>query len=577
MPSMRLLLYPLWATAVLAAPYNTYDHHDPSPTVKIKNGTVEGVHSSQYNQDYFLGIPYAQSPTGNLRFRVPQPLNTTWRAPFSAKQYSPACIGYGSDQWPLAISEDCLYLNVVRPSGYEGEQLPVAFWLHGGGLYQGSGIDPRYNLSAFVQRSVDIGKPIIGVSINYRLSMWGFINGDEVVESGNANNGLKDQRLALHWVQENIHAFGGDPAKVTLWGESAGALSVGLHLTAYGGRDDKLFRSAIMQSGGPIHYRTLAWDPTILLNASNSFGCSNTESDLSSTPILDCLRKVDTWTLSSWINSTVPKWTWNPIIDNDFIQGKTSLQIESGAFVHVPIISGANSDEGTAFGPRPMNSSEHLQIYLTNTSSPVKLTPSQATRILDTYPANITYGAVPTNRPLSWIPPPKYGPAVRRSDAYFGDLFFVAHRRKICQTWTANSLPVYCYRFNTVPHGISLDIGATHFQEVAFVFNNQAGLGYGYKNVSENPFEGMPEGYFQLAETMSAAWIEFISEGVPVLPDGRGEWPAYGEGEGGLEGGIGSNWVFDANVTGLGHAERDDFRKDGIELINSWNADVYLR
>lgn len=96
------------------------------------------------------------------------------------------------------------------------------------------------------------GKPFIAVSFNYRLSAWGFLSSQEVVDSGNTNIGLRDQRLALQWVQENIAAFGGDPAKVTIWGESAGGMSVGYHLTAYGGRDDGLFRGAIMQSGGTI-------------------------------------------------------------------------------------------------------------------------------------------------------------------------------------------------------------------------------------------------------------------------------------------------------------------------------------
>ena len=209
MYSLQLLAFLACSLSTSAAPHGTPKQHTSSPIVEIKNGTIEGIHSSQYNQDYFLGIPYAQPPIGDLRFRNPQPIKSPLPAQFSAKQYSAACIGYGSDQWPYAISEDCLYLNIVRPSGYDGEQLPVAFWVHGGGLYQGSGIDQRYNLSAFVQKSVQLGKPIIGVSINYRLSMWGFINGDEVVDSGNANLGLKDQRLAMHWVQENIEAFGG--------------------------------------------------------------------------------------------------------------------------------------------------------------------------------------------------------------------------------------------------------------------------------------------------------------------------------------------------------------------------------
>lgn len=183
--------------------------HQP-PEATVKNGTYVGVHSAQYNQDFFLGMPFAQPPTGDLRFRVPRPLNSSWTGNKTAVSYSPACAGYGSDDIPYpALSEDCLYLNIIRPSGYEHQKLPVAFWIHGGGLGEGSGIDQRYNLSFTVARSVEIGKPVIGVSINYRLSMWGFINGDEVLGSGDTNLGFRDQRLALHWIQENIAAYGG--------------------------------------------------------------------------------------------------------------------------------------------------------------------------------------------------------------------------------------------------------------------------------------------------------------------------------------------------------------------------------
>jgi hypothetical protein len=109
-----------------------------------------------------------------------------------------------------------------------------------------------------VQNSVNIGKPIIGVSINYRLSAWGFLSGSqEIKDAGNMNLGLRDQRLALQWIQENIDAFGGDHNQVTIFGESAGAASVGFQLTAYSGRDDKLFRGAVMQSGNPINYGPL--------------------------------------------------------------------------------------------------------------------------------------------------------------------------------------------------------------------------------------------------------------------------------------------------------------------------------
>lgn len=332
-----------------------------------------------------------------------------------------------------------------------------------------------------------------------------------------------------------------------------------MHLVAYGGRDDALFRGAIMESGNPINYGTFDYDAGDFLNASSQLGCADAASQL------DCLRALPFDTLNTWLNASGLSLDWKPVIDGDFLQGKTSQQLASGAFVHVPIISGANSDEGTAFGLTPMNSSAAFAATLTSVPDPVVLTPAQATQVLAAYPANITHGAVPTNLPLSYVPDPELGAYSRSSDAYYGDVTFIAARRKTCQTWAVAGLSAFCYRFNTIPNGLPPQVGATHFQEVAFVFNNQAGLGYGYPGVSENPFEGEPQSYFDLAEMMSGAWVSFVHDLSP------GEWwPRY-EADGG------QNWVFDANVTGLGYAEADDWRKEGIDLINSWHADVYQR
>jgi carboxylesterase type B len=336
-----------------------------------------------------------------------------------------------------------------------------------------------------------------------------------------------------------------------------------MHLTAYNGRDDGLFRGAIMQSGNPINYGTFKYNTNDFLNASSQLGCGN------ATDKLDCLRAINFTTLNNFINSTASaSFAWKPIIDNDFIIGKTSLQLANGNFVKVPIISGANSDEGSAFGIKPMNTSTQWLNTLQRVPSPVTLTAEQAAQVLAVYPpiTNATTDLlVPANLPPSWTPPPRSGPESRRSDAYYGDVTMIAPRRKTCQTWAANDVPAFCYRFNTIPHGLPPSVGATHFQEVAFVFNNQAGLGYGYPGVSENPFEGMPENYFELAEMMSGAWVSFVHDLNP------GEfWPQY-------EAVGGKDWVFDANVTGLGYSETDDWRKAGIDLINSWDEDVYMR
>ena len=115
-----------------------------APQAKIKNGTVEGFYLSAYKQDIFLGIPFAQPPVGLLRYRVPQSLNTSYPSTLQAKAYYPECVGYGGDDIGYEVSEDCLALNVIRPAGYQGEDLPVAVWIHGGGLQMGGTPDRRY-------------------------------------------------------------------------------------------------------------------------------------------------------------------------------------------------------------------------------------------------------------------------------------------------------------------------------------------------------------------------------------------------------------------------------------------------
>lgn len=194
----------------------------PAPVATIKNGTYQGRYLDQWNQDLFLGIPYAQPPLGDLRFRWPQSINTSVDGVQDASQYGYSCMQYKST---FNLSEDCLTLNVIRPAGHYSN-LPVVVWIYGGGLYAGSTADPQYNLSGVVRVSQDLDQPVIAVSINYRLGMWGFLQTPGLLAEGSSNAGLLDQRLALRWIQENIAAFGGDPSRVVIWGESAGAQSI---------------------------------------------------------------------------------------------------------------------------------------------------------------------------------------------------------------------------------------------------------------------------------------------------------------------------------------------------------------
>jgi carboxylesterase type B len=160
------------------------------------------------------------------------------------------------------ISDECLNLNIIRPSkaslnkaGFADAKLPVAVWLYGGGFSDGFGADLNSNFSWIVQASVAQGMPIMAVTLNYRTGFLGFPGGEDVMAAGVTNLGLKDQRHALQWIQENIAAFGGDPSKVTVWAQSAGANSIAHQLMAYGsgaGTKD-LFRGGIMISGVHRH------------------------------------------------------------------------------------------------------------------------------------------------------------------------------------------------------------------------------------------------------------------------------------------------------------------------------------
>ncbi|KXT06800.1 hypothetical protein AC578_7089 [Pseudocercospora eumusae] len=533
-----------------------------TPTVTVKNGTIAGVHSSTYNEDYFLGIPFAQPPLGELRFRNPQSINTSFDGTLEATEYAPECYGYGGDQIGYPQSEDCLYLNIIRPSGYENESLPVGVWIHGGGLFEGGTRDERYNLSFIVQNSVEIGKPIIAASIAYRLGPWGFLSSQEVSGSGNTNIGLRDQRLALHWINENIGAFGGDKDKVTIWGESAGAASVGWHLTAYDGRDDGLFRAGIMQSGNPVNYgsyRTnVKFQPQYdaLVNATN---CST------ATDSLSCLRSIPSDTLANLFNTTTSiSYGWSPIVDGDFIQRWASIQLAEGAFVKVPVIDGANTDEGTAFGPTGINTTADFAATITDTTRNVVAPEYLVDEVLEAYP----------NEPAYWIPPVEeignytygspYGAQYRRSAAYWGDVVMIANRRGTVETWAANGVPAYSYRFNTIPTGVPFTIGVTHFQEVAFVFDNTQGLGYDEEHGTVNPFANKTKPYYDLADLMSKSWASFIHDLDPnyeaTRPASAPVWPKYSLEEP-------QNIVWDANVTGTAFVEADTWRSEGIRWI----------
>ncbi|KAI1618672.1 Alpha/Beta hydrolase protein [Exophiala viscosa] len=321
------------------------------PQVSAPAGIFHG-NSSIAHIDQFVGIPYAKPPVGDLRFANPEAPVTSSSNVVKATAYGPGCSQLDIYAEYNGLSEDCLSLNVIRPTNISATaSLPVLFWIHGGGNVNGQSI--FYNGTAIVQHSITIDQPVIYVGINYRLGGFGFLGGPAVLSAGVSNLGLKDQYLALEWAHTNIKSFGGDPTKVTIFGESAESGAPG----APG------FEIALTAAAGASQYDDLL----------NSTNCTT----------LSCLITVP-YDIISPILVTFPEGAY--LIDNDCLNDTLTNLVEKNSFSHIPIIHGTNLNEGAVFMPDPFNYPNRTALidtvagYLNNETS-------FATLIVDAYNA----------------------------------------------------------------------------------------------------------------------------------------------------------------------------------------------
>ncbi|CAH1781139.1 unnamed protein product [Owenia fusiformis] len=334
-----------------------------SPIVNLPNGQIRGTqdtlsnpHNSPYLQDRdltynkYLGIPYAEPPVGNLRFRPPKPLDKKWSGVRDATTHGTACMQHKTKIIPPPdkMSEDCLYLDIWSPgNNTNSEPKAVMVWIHGGGytlIYTG--------LYDGAMHAV-IGDVVI-VMMNYRLDVFGFLStGDGAVPG---NMGLLDQQLAIRWVKDNIALFGGDPKKITLFGESSGATSVTQQAIAPSNRG--LFQRVISQSGTifteyAFHHKDML---QAVLKTARSLNCT----DVSVRKLIECLQGVDAEEL---LNASRPAldgidviWGWNPVVDGKFIIKQPRDMLRSKIrgpiremFKNIDLMVGHNSDEGYMF------------------------------------------------------------------------------------------------------------------------------------------------------------------------------------------------------------------------------------
>lgn len=389
----------------------------------------------------------------------------------------------------------------------------------------------------------DIGQPFIAVSMNYRLGMWGFLQTAQLLAEGSSNAGLLDQRLALHWIQENIASFGGNPDEVVIWGESAGAQSVAYHMFAYNGRDDGLFRGAIMESGGPTgaQIETLSWYNSAVENLTRAVGCWGVSDQLA------CLRSLD----AAVLFAAHPSVVWNPLLDGDFLTAYPSQLIENGSYNAVPIITGANTDETFAISGTPNTEEDIFNSIFTWRS--YSLTPQTVRQLFELYPDDPCY-AVPyaiTNCTRN----PSRGLQWRRAASIGSDLVMVSQRRKMAELYTNAGVDVYSYRFDQrIWNGAEWD-GVKHFENVAFSFQNISGL------LGASP---QYDSHRELARGIGQAYANFV---VGLDPNGANgteqnilpNWPKYE-----LE--APKNIVLNATESWV---EDDTWRKEGIAYINT--------
>ncbi|MBE7172809.1 MAG: carboxylesterase family protein [Williamsia sp.] len=331
MKKLAFLTITLLVSSLLLAQSN----NDVAPRVKTGNGLLEGVNSSGIS--IFKGVPFAKPPVGELRWREPQaPAN--WQGVRKADKFGPRAM-----QLPLysdmmfrseGVNEDCLYLNVWTPAKTFSERLPVLVYFFGGGFRAGDGSEYRYDGESMAR------KGIVAVTVNYRLSVFGFFAHPELTKESahhaSGNYGLLDQSAALHWVQQNIAAFGGDPAKVTIAGESAGSFSVSAQMASPLSRN--LIAGAIGESGSLLGLNA----PTPLADA-EKLGVQFAES-LGAKSLAD-LRAIPAQQLLEAAEK--PGAGRFPVTVDGYFFPKSPLQIyTAGEQAHVPLLAGWNSEEG---------------------------------------------------------------------------------------------------------------------------------------------------------------------------------------------------------------------------------------
>ncbi|KAL5594083.1 uncharacterized protein BROUX77_007430 [Berkeleyomyces rouxiae] len=419
------------------------------PTAQLgSNSTVYGRILG--STETFAGIPFAQPPVGDLRLRAPRAIET-YKSTIDAAGIAAACpqlyVSLQSNTsaildalgniltlpflQPINGQEDCLTVTVHRPAGVAADaKLPVLFWIYGGAFQLGA--TNTYEAAPLISAALGFDMPMLVVMPNYRVGGFGFLPGAEVKKAGVGNLGLLDQRLALQWVADNIASFGGDPDKVTIWGESSGAISVFDQMALYDGdatyNDKPLFRGAIMNSGSitPVEDIDSAKAQRVYDQVVREAGCA------SNPDTLQCLREVDYETLLRATNSLPGALSYSSVAlpylprpDGVALTATPDTLLAEGKYAAVPMIIGDQEDEGTLFSLMTGNIKTNADIatYLTTYLFQL-MKPDEIRPLVDLYGSKGSDGS-PFNTSIF----NQLYPGFKRLAAILGDLVFTLARR----------------------------------------------------------------------------------------------------------------------------------------------------
>ncbi|MFZ0663138.1 MAG: carboxylesterase family protein [Acidobacteriaceae bacterium] len=492
LPTLLLLLAPISLPAQLAAPH-----------VRIAQGELSGQVTT-LGPDVFRGIPYAAPPIGPLRWHAPAP-PSGWQGIRDAAHFGPACVQRPSRLVPSsAMSEDCLYLNVWTSSLHPAVPAPVLVYIHGGAFTAGAGSEPFYDGAALAVRGAVV------ITFNYRLGVFGFFAHPDLTAASphhaSGNYGLLDQMAALRWVRHNIAAFGGNPRDVTVFGESAGATSIGYLMVSP--LSAGLFDRAILES------------PSILFTAAPELrkdydGITSMEAvGLAVAPHIADLKNLSSAALMARANEAAEKLLgpggaghtrlrpentlnypgavqlpWAPIVDGYVIPNQPAKLYAKNRFLHIPTLSGTNANEGNVF----------LMHYHPDSTA--------------SFAAWVDQQFAPCGKTVL----AEYGPkspadAHAAADRLITDAIFL-HSTFLF----ARDTHGFLYRFTHVsPRGVATGLGAFHSSELPYVFGHTHTPALNYQPLDH-----------RLSDKMMTMWLHFARTGDPNLMNSS-DWTRIG-------------------------------------------------